>query len=268
MVNHIFGIIYTILILAGMVYFFQKKSKDWDEREYFHFFKGDWGNISILAFTVSIVARTLIVHYAPATPEYILIPTSIAIFALAFSAWTDAWSGHAPLEVAWLGIGLTIPFMLYSFFVSQQGLLGFVSVLVWGGICFFLYFNRGVGDADVRILWLVNTATVWFVGLYWSAIIFALAALIQILVHIYAKVFKHGRERYLPYTKRQLRTRLFWSKVFKNIDTNLEGKTHRAVVFLPTLGMTYIVALVILLSFRADLLLVNAPVLMGIPVFL
>ena len=264
MIDHVFGLIYTVLLLGGMSYFFHQKSKEWDDREYFSFFRGDWGNISILSAAVSLVTRTIIVHYAPATSEILLIPVSIAVFALVFSAWTDAWSGHAPLEVAWLGIGLSLPFMVYGLFTSHQGWLGLASVAIWGCICFFLYFNRGLGDADVRLLWLINISTIWFVGLYWSTIIFGTAALLQLVVHILASVFKIGTLRDMEYTRRELKRRKFWSKIFKNIDTEKESRVRRAVQFIPVLAFTYIVAFVVLMAFNPELLLVNIPSVVGI----
>jgi len=253
------GLLFTVGAVGGLSLYSWRESFFWNQKEYFAKFKEEWVNIIALAAFVAILTRLLVVRNATfEASEYFLIPLAILAFVLTFSAWTDGWSGYAPQEIAWLGISMSIPIMLAYCLSTPTGWVGLVNVAVWGVVCSILWFQRGLGGADTRLLWLINVTTVWWVGLYWSVVIFGIASLIQIVIHILAQKFNWGTIRTTKYSKSERFFRKAFAKYIKSIDPDKIERPRRHVQFIPVLAIVWIVGIVYLLAFRLELLLVNS----------
>lgn len=268
----------VLVVIAGISLFVQTMAAEWESREYFAKFKGHWwegilfsSTISLGVFyllTVSLGEEYWLAQYGEilsldfgsefVIPNivYLIIPFIIVTYILAFSAWTDMWSGHAPSEMAWLGIWLTMPFMI-GYLISNDKPMVYVSLLIMGFVAFFLYFNRGLGDADVRLLWLLNIGTVWWVGLYWTVMLFAAASFLQIIVHAIAQKAGWGRLVELKYSKFEISLRKFAYKFNKKIDVDKVSRERRHVPFIPVMAFTWIVGLTVFLIFLPQELIIN-----------
>lgn len=269
----------VLVIIAGMSLFVKSMSTEWESRDYFARFKGHWWEGIIFSSVITLaVFGTLIYELqdkfllAPAEGTvhtlviagldpiskllFITLPLMIVVYALAFSAWTDLWSGHAPSEMAWLGIWLTMPFMIV-YLISGDRPQIYISLLVIGFVAFFLYFNRGLGDADVRLLWLINIGTVWWVGLYWTVMLFAIASFLQIIVHFIAQKAGWGRLIDVKYSKLEKSFRRFFAKFNKKIDVNKASRPRRHVPFIPVMAFTWIVGMTVLIVAFPHLLTMN-----------
>lgn len=273
----------VLVVLAGMSLFVQSMQEEWEGREYFARFKGQWWEGILTASLISLGVFYLLVSQLgeafqpPAEGTihamsifgseplskilFLSIPLVIVVYVLAFSAWTDLFSGHAPSEMAWLGIWLTMPFML-GYLLSGDRPQIYISLLIIGFVAFFLYFNRGLGDADVRLLWLINIGTVWWVGLYWTVMLFAIASFLQIIVHLIAQKAGWGRLVNMKYSKLEKSFRRIFAKFNKKIDPNKESRDRRHVPFIPVMALTWIVGLPVLLIWFPEVLPVTNYVLM------
>lgn len=264
----------SLVVLFGLGIFTYKMAGVWEERDYFAMFKDRW--LHGIGISIAIAVGVLIISVIETKEQilssdypisilgsdinrsiFIMIPLMITVFVMAFSAWTDLWSGHAPSELAWAGIWTSMPFMLVYMFSATDKPLVWVPVLLWGFVAFMLYFNRGLGDADVRLLWLINIATVWWVGLYWSAILFTVAAFLQIVVHALAQKFEWGRLVNIEYKPREIRRREFWAKYFRNIDPTKESRDRRHVPFIPVMAVAWIGGLTVLVVWFPNELVIN-----------
>ena len=241
-------IIAASFIFSLSLYVNKFLTSKWDEREYFKPLSQHWLKINFGAVAATTVVVSLINFISDLSYIY-FVPLTVMVFVFFYSAWTDLKTGHAPSELAWAGIWLSVPFMLLGFITEGMFLPMFLSVLLWGLVCFLLYFNRGLGDADVRLLWLINIATVWWVGLYWSVLLFSFAAVLQLFIHIFAGLFNWGRLSEVDYSERMLKMRVLLSSVFDKIDVTKKTVTRRHVPFIPALTIGWIVGLTVLLVF-------------------
>jgi Flp pilus assembly protein protease CpaA len=242
-------IIFTLSVLLSLsLYVKMFLTVKWNEREYFQPLKPHWNKIIIGSFIMTVLVGSGL-YYLVNLPLIHFVPLMILVFVLFFSAWTDFKTAHAPSELAWAGIWLSVPFMLTGFITGGIFFPMFLTVLFWGLVCFLLYFNRGLGDADVRLLWLINISTLWWVGLYWSVLLFSFAAVIQLVIHFVAQVFNWGSLREMKYSKLDLKIREILSNVFKNINLTKTVKTRRHVPFIPALTIGWIIGLSLLLVF-------------------
>lgn len=244
-----------LIVLAGLnVYTLKFATKKWDEREYFHSFSEKWNKIALGSSVLTVIVAGLVAlqNIMPLT-VYMFVPFVALVYVFLFSAWTDFKSGYAPSELAWAGILTSLPFMVWGIIMSGENTLyALASVVLWGLVCFLLYFNRGLGDADVRLLWLVNVATIWWVGLYWSVILFTVACMIQIVVHVFAQIFGWGRLVEVKYNKREMSYRKFVGKFVKSIDLSKESRSRRHVPFIPVLTLSWVVGLTLLIFFMSE----------------
>lgn len=223
--------------------------KKWNEREYFAPFAKMWKGISLFA-SIGAVMVGAIVDSLTGLVFIQYIPFIVLAYVFLFSGFTDAKSGYAPSELAWAGIWASLPFMVAGIAVSGDNwgaTLG--SLVVWGLVAFLLYFNRGLGDADVRLLWLVNVAVIWWVGLYWGVMLFTAAAMLQLVVHLFAGVFNYGRLVEVKYNSREMSYRRFAKKFIPSIDLDKEARMRRHVPFIPALTFTYVAGLTLLIVF-------------------
>lgn len=192
--------------------------KGWKEGG-FSRFAGQWEMIwlgSVLFGTVAALLGGLITHNP-------YVPYLFGTFGFigAFTGWTDLWTRLAPIEMSHLGLYALLPPVVWgllgptlipsrldlSFIFGASSTLyqfGFFALLI-PGFFWILSLTGGIGQADVRGLWMAAFAFAWWVDAE-SMILLALASIgIQALAAIPAHIFKWGEVRKSPFGKRKSR---------------------------------------------------------------
>jgi hypothetical protein len=252
----------ALLIIGGMALVIYQKTPfissllmkvDESSRGDFTIFAGKWKWILSLA-----AAASMIVFYylftnqlspslgefstAPNITPYIILSMVVVTFTFTISAWTDAINHRASAEVAYVGIALTAAIML-THAIIERDWEGVGSALIFGIIPAALWWYKGIGDADIRLLWVAAFGISWWSGFYMAFMFFGIACVIQAFLHFTYRWHKWGYPKYMKPNNSQLFFRKLKKKILRNsnVKLTLEPEKRIATPLVPALWIGYVV---------------------------
>lgn len=234
-------IVSPALLLSLFGFFFKKNVATWSteergfvglERHWDKIFYSSWAG----GWGAGIIAGVL-----TGGNIYAVMIFAILTYVLIFSSYTDIIVHKAPKEVARVGILSILPFAALSIWGPASGSVNLfnteaflvltritvniptmqlIAFGIWMAIpiIMFIVSRGGLGMADIRLFVLFGVSLSWWIGIIGMFIIFFIANLIQVLAFIPAQKYNWGQ-----------------------MITLKNGKTKRAVPFIPALAVSFII---------------------------
>lgn len=257
----LFGVLMGLsaaVIIGGFYLVARMLQPAWSQRDEFYRLDGRWNQGYLFATLISLITYFVLFNYRdnpqvlmvtgqPIHPTIILSMVAIS-WVFTFSAWTDALIHRAPMEIAHLGMlfGLLL-FIAYC--LDTGNWFVFVTFAIWSIIPALLYFQPGMGLADIRLLWVISFAASWWVGWFCAFILFGVAAVIQlIMIPIFQKM-KWGKVLDHKPPKINVQFRKLWKKIYRKSKVNISGEPEKRYFtpLIPALAIAYVIILTALL---------------------